>query len=82
MLASQDYTISIPKAKYHTESAWRALNEGLAGTVSGGLKWIADQIREVGPKHFILGTDFGVYTLPPPVEGMHGFIAFLLNPEF
>jgi microsomal dipeptidase-like Zn-dependent dipeptidase len=43
---------------------------------------IAEQIQEVGPKHFVLGTDFGVYTLPPPVEGMREFIASMLDLEF
>jgi hypothetical protein len=81
-LAAHTHTTTIPKTHYYVEPEWRALDEGLPGAISGGLKMIADQIREVGPKHFILATDFGVYTLPPPVEGMREFIASMLDLEF
>jgi hypothetical protein len=42
---------------------------------------MAKQIQEVGAEHFILATDFGVYTLPPPVEGMREFISCMLDLE-
>jgi len=78
-LAAHTHTTSIPKTHYYVEPEWRALDEGLPGQITGGVKMIADQIQEVGPEHFILGTDFGVYTLPPPVEGMREFIASMLD---
>lgn len=80
-LAAHTHTTSIPKTHYYVEPEWKALDEGLPGQVTGGVKMIADQIREVGAEHFILGTDFGVYTLPSPVEGLREFIASMLDME-
>ena len=45
----------------------------------GGVKHVAEQIRELGAEHCIIATDFGVYTLPEPVEGLREFIACLLD---
>jgi hypothetical protein len=80
-LAAHTHTTSIPKTHYYVEPEWKSLDEGLPGQVSGGVKMIADQVMEVGAEHFIIGTDFGVYTLPPPVEGLREFIACLLDME-
>ena len=38
-----------------------------------------DQIRRIGIDRCIICTDFGVYTLPEPVEGLREFIACLLD---
>jgi hypothetical protein len=43
------------------------------------IKNVADHIREYGAEHCIVASDLGVYTLPPPVEGMREFIACLLD---
>jgi hypothetical protein len=43
------------------------------------VKTVAKHIQELGPENCIVATDFGVYTLPPPVEGMREFIALLLD---
>jgi hypothetical protein len=80
-LAAHTHTTSIPKTHYYVEPEWKSLDEGLPGQVSGGVKMIADQVMAVGAEHFIIGTDFGVYTLPPPVEGLREFIACLLDME-
>jgi len=80
-LAAHTHTTSIPKTHYYVEPEWKALDEGLPGQITGGVKMIADQIQVVGAEHFVLGTDFGVYTLPPPVEGMREFIASMLDAE-
>jgi hypothetical protein len=80
-LAAHTHTTSIPKTHYYVEPEYRALDEGLPGQMTGGVKMIADQVQEVGAEHFILGTDFGVYTLPPPVEGFREFIASMLDME-
>jgi microsomal dipeptidase-like Zn-dependent dipeptidase len=45
----------------------------------GGVKEVAEQIRELGADCCIIATDFGVYTLPEPVEGLREFIACLLD---
>ena len=44
-----------------------------------GVRGAAEQIRAVGADKCIIATDFGVYTLPPPVEGMRAFIACMLD---
>ena len=43
------------------------------------MKLVAEQIDELGAQHCIICTDFGVYTLPTPVEGLREFIACLLD---
>ena len=43
------------------------------------VKTVAQHINELGAENCIIGTDFGVYTLPPPVEGLREFIALLLD---
>ena len=43
------------------------------------IKNVADHISEYGADHCIVASDLGVYTLPPPVEGMREFIACLLD---
>lgn len=43
------------------------------------MKHVAEQIMELGAEHCVICTDFGVYTLPEPVEGFREFIACLLD---
>jgi len=40
---------------------------------------VADHIHTYGAEHCIIASDLGVYTLPPPVEGLREFIACLLD---
>jgi hypothetical protein len=40
---------------------------------------VAEHIRTYGADHCIVATDLGVYTLPPPVEGLREFVACLLD---
>jgi hypothetical protein len=35
---------------------------------------IAETMREIGPEHCIMSTDFGQITNPPPVEGLRMYI--------
>jgi adenine deaminase len=39
-------------------------------------------IREVGPEHFVLATDYGIRAACSPVQGMRTLIATLLDYEF
>lgn len=39
-------------------------------------------LRQVGPEHIVLGTDYGVRNLPTPVQGMRTWIALLLDYGF
>ena len=78
-LAAYTHTTSIPKTHYYVELEYAAMDEGMAGEVSGGIRQAAEQIQEIGADHCIIATDFGVYTLPDPVEGLREFIASLLD---
>jgi len=79
LLAAHTHTTPIPKTHYYVEEEYRAMDEGLQGATSKGVAGVAEQIRKFGSNYFIIGTDFGVYTLPTPVEGMREFIACLLD---
>jgi hypothetical protein len=76
------YTAIIPKTHYYVEPEWKSTSRRDPEVFSGGIKLVSDQIRQVGAQHFIFSTDFGVYTLPSPVEGMREIIACLLDLEF
>ena len=52
---------------------------GVFHTTHGGVAKVAEQIKKFGADHFFIGTDFGVYTLPTPVEGFREFIACLMD---
>jgi len=43
------------------------------------LEAMAKSIRDVGPQHCVLGTDFGQLHHPPPAEGLRMFIQMLLE---
>jgi hypothetical protein len=43
------------------------------------VKTVAEHIDDLGAENCIIATDYGVYTLPPPVEGLREFIALLLD---
>ncbi len=76
------HTAVIPKTHYYVEPEWKSTSRRNPEIVAGGIKLVADQIRQVGAKHFIFSTDLGVYSAPPPVEGMRELIACLLDLEF
>ncbi len=56
-----------------------SIDEGMHEAPGGGVKLVAEQIQALGAEHCIIATDFGVYTLPTPVEGFREFIACLLD---
>ena len=78
-LAAYTHTTSIPKTHYYVEREFASIDEGMSGEASGGIKHVSEQIQELGAKHCIMCTDFGVYTLPSPVEGLREFIACLMD---
>jgi hypothetical protein len=78
-LAAYTHTTTIPKTHYYVEREYASIDEGMSGTEEGGVKHVAEQIMELGSKHCVICTDFGVYTLPTPVEGFREFIACLLD---
>jgi hypothetical protein len=78
-LAAYTHTTSIPKTHYYVEREYASIDEGMKEELTGGVREAADQIRELGADRCIIATDFGVYTLPEPVEGLREFIACLLD---
>ncbi|HEX9915656.1 MAG TPA: DUF6282 family protein [Candidatus Bathyarchaeia archaeon] len=78
-LAAYTHTTTIPKTHYYVEREYASIDEGMSGEVGGGLKRAAAQMMGLGSEHCIACTDFGVYTLPTPVEGLREFIACLMD---
>ena len=78
-LAAFTHTTPIPKTHYYVEREYASIDEGMETAPSSGVVTVARHIQELGAEHFIVATDFGVYTLPPPVEGFREFIACLLD---
>jgi hypothetical protein len=78
-LAGFTHTTPIPKTHYYVEREYAAIDEGMDEAAIAGVRGVAEQIRAVGADKCIIATDFGVYTLPTPVEGMRAFIACLLD---
>lgn len=78
-LAAFTHTTSIPKTHYYVEREYAAMDEGIAVGQHVAIRDVGEQIQAVGAEHCIIATDFGVYTLPTPVEGMREFIACMLD---
>jgi len=70
-------TAMIPKTHGYVEEEYRCVDK--KGATKAGATGIDVQIKKLGAEHFIAVTDFGVYTLPRPVEGMREFIACMLD---
>jgi len=81
-MAAYTHTTTIPKTHYYVEKEYASIDEGMSDEPSGGIKKAAEQIQKIGVEHCIICTDFGVYTLPEPVEGLREFIACLLDLGF
>jgi hypothetical protein len=71
----------IPKTHYYIEEEYRSIikKKDKKGRTSKGVVGVAEVIKKFGAEQFIIATDFGMYTLPSPVEGMREFIACLLD---
>lgn len=69
----------IPLTHYYVEEEYISIDEGMEEEASGGLVLVSEQMREIGPKHCIMSTDFGRYGLSTPVEGLRQFIACMLD---
>jgi hypothetical protein len=78
-LAAFTHTTPIPKTHYYVEPEYAAIDEGMDEAARTGVRGVAEQIDAVGAEHCLIASDFGVYTLPPPVEGLRAFIACLLD---
>lgn len=78
-LAAYTHTTPIPKTHYYVEREYASIDEGMEEGPGGGVRLASEQIQELGADHCIIATDFGVYTLPEPVEGLREFIACLMD---
>jgi hypothetical protein len=78
-LAAYTHTTSIPKTHYYVEREYASIDEGMSEAPNKGVKEVAEQVQALGADNCILATDFGVYTLPEPVEGLREFIACMLD---
>ena len=78
-LACYTHTTPIPKTHYYVEKAYVSIDEGMTTAPGGGVKAVAEQIRAIGSERCILASDFGVYTLSTPVEGLRQFAACMLD---
>jgi hypothetical protein len=70
----------LPRSNYYVEQEYipDVIDMSRAGD---GIGW-AKQIREVGLKHFILASDYGVRTEVSQVDGMRILCSFLLELDF
>jgi hypothetical protein len=64
----------IPHTHYYVEKEYMDLSCYVFGKA---IPWM-QTIQEVGTENFVLATDYGVRTLPSPVEGMRMMISMLL----
>lgn len=78
-LAAFTHTTPIPKTHYYVEPEYTSIDEGMETAPTDGVMLVARHVRELGAQHVIIATDFGVYTLPTPVEGLREFIACMLD---
>jgi len=78
-LAAYTHTTPIPKTHYYVEREYASIDEGMEEGPGGGVRLASEQIQELGADRCIIATDFGVYTLPEPVEGLREFIACLMD---
>ena len=78
-LAAYTHTTPIPKTHYYVEREYASIDEGMEEGPGEGVRLASEQIQELGADHCIIATDFGVYTLPEPVEGLREFIACLMD---
>ena len=80
LLAGHTHTTTIPKTHYYVEERYRSSSKSKPPTHGpSGVAKVADQIARFGADKLIIGTDYGVYTLPTPVEGLREFIACLMD---
>jgi hypothetical protein len=77
-LAAYGHSSGTRKTDYYVEIEYAS--DPIPGNYpKTSIKTVAEQTEELGADNCIMATDFGVYTLPPPVEGFREFIALMLD---
>jgi hypothetical protein len=75
------YYPDVPRTHYYVERKYMHRASELMNRKMSGPQWM-NPIREIGPRHFVLATDYGVRAAPTPTQGMRTMIAALLDYEF
>ncbi|QDY70529.1 DUF6282 family protein [Qingshengfaniella alkalisoli] len=70
-----------PRTHYYVEKEYMDRSGDMPRKRPTASQWMAD-IREVGPEHFVLATDYGIRAASTPVQGMRTLITTLLDYEF
>jgi hypothetical protein len=71
----------VPRTHYYVEREYIDQRNMVPREVPGAYTYFS-QIREVGPEHFVICTDYGVRAAPSAVQGMRSTITTLLDMEF
>ena len=71
---------SVPRTHYYVEREYMDETCLLKGRMTASA-W-ANQIKAIGPEHFVLATDYGIRAASTPLEGMRTLITTLLDLEF
>ena len=72
---------NVPRTHYYVEREYMDERNRVPREVPGAWTYL-EQIREIGPEHFVLCTDYGIRAAPSAVQGMRTLIATLLDMEF
>ena len=73
---------AIPRTHYYVESEYMYDVVLDVAKHRPNLRGLADQIREIGPEHIIISSDYGIRALSTPVEGMRIGAACFLDMDF
>jgi hypothetical protein len=71
----------VPRTHYYVEKEYMHRGSEIGGSRTTAPQWMK-VIREVGPEHFVLATDYGVRAASTAVQGMRTLITTLLDYEF
>ena len=77
-LAAYGHSLGTRKTDYYAEIEY-ASDPIPSNFPKTSVKTVAAHINELGAENCIIATDYGVYTMAPPVEGLREFIALLLD---
>ena len=73
---------AIPRTHYYVESDYMYDLVLDVAKHRPNLRGLGDQIREIGPEHIIISSDYGIRALSTPVEGMRIGAACFLDMDF
>lgn len=80
--ADHVYPTGIARTHYYAEQKYLSGVVANDETKPSSLGLLAEEIREIGTKHFVLCSDYGIRGTATPVEGMRQFATALLDLDF